>query len=412
MTRFDEAVRHDLADAPSPPPFERIRHRAQRRRIRFWATGLVSLAAVGALGLIVVRSEQRSPRVNVHPAVSATTASDVAVFDDTGGVSAVDFANRTVTHYPLGGWRPGDQPFLSLRVGDDLVAGWGDVYATPMSGGTSRPLGTGVFVPAVEPGAVWLTSYGQVQTPTERLVDMHGRVLLQGRTPHDAAGRTDTAITGVPGGLALQTATGLAIWDARTGRITRRLGSGPGVTAVPMSGSQLAWCDHCDRALEITDLTTGTTRSVAVSLNGGFLDLQRYFAFSPDGTHLAIPAQPDGAAPLGVTTKIITVDVKTAEVADQIDAHTRYATAVWSPDSKRLYIAASNTGSGGRVLVHDQSTDTTRDLGPVPAQSGSFSVVITHADDAQLPTPTAASAETCPAPTGTAASTKPCSYRF
>jgi hypothetical protein len=332
------------------------------------------------------------------------------MFDDNGGVSAVDFVARTVTHLPLAGWRSGDQPFLSLRVGSDLVAGWGDVYATPLSGGPSHRLGTGVVVPAVEPGAVWLTSYGTVQTPTERLVDMHGNVVLQGPTPHYVRGGAYNAITGVRGGLVMQTENGLAVWDARTGRFTRRLGSGPGVIAVPMSGSVLAWCDHCDRALELTDFTTGVTRSIAVSLGGGFLVMERYFAFSPDGAQLAIPAQPDGAAPRGVTSKIIVVDVTTGKVTSQIDAHARYATVAWSPDSERLYIAASNIGSGGRILLHDQITNTTRDLGPVPDQSGSFSAVITPDDAARFPTPTAATADTCPGPIGPTTTKRPCTY--
>ncbi len=412
MMRIEQAVVHDLAGAPSPPPVARLRHRARRRRARLWSTGLVSLIAIGACAALVVRSVQRSSRIAVRPAVGAVAPSDVVVFDDNGGVSAVDFAARTVTHVPLTGWRGGDQPFLSLRVGADLVAGWGDVYATPMSGGPAHLLGTGVVVPAVEPGAVWLTSYGKVQTPTERLVDMHGNVLLQGPTPRDPRGGAYIAITGVPGGLVMQTENGLAIWDAHTDRITRRLGSGPGVTAVPMSGSVLAWCDHCGRALELTDLTTGITRSIAVSLDGGFLSMERYFAFSPDGIQLAIPAQPDGAAPVGVTTKIIIVDVTTAKVATQIDAHARYATVAWSPDGERLYIAASNTGSGGRILTHDQITDTTRDLGPVPDQSGSFSAIITPGDAARFPIPTAATADTCPGPNGPTTAKRPCIYPF
>ncbi len=412
MMRIEEAVVHDLARAPSAPPIERVRRRARRRRARIWAAGIISVIAIAACVTVGARSLEQPSRIAVRPAVGHTTASDVVIFNDNGGVSAVNFAARTITHLPLAGWRSGDQPFLSLTVGTDLVAGWGDVYATPLAGGPTRLLGVGVLVPAVEPGAVWLTSYGDVQIPTERLVDMHGKVLLQGPTPRDSAGRAYVAITGVPGGLAVQTENGLGIWNARTGRITRRLGSGPGITALPMSGSELAWCDRCDRGLELTDLTTGVTRSIAVSFNGDFLVTERYFAFSPDGTRLAIPAQPDGAAPYGATTKIIIVNVTTGKVVSQFDTRARYATIAWSPDSKRLYIAASDRGSGGRVLLHDEVTNTTRDLGSVPDRSGSFSAIITSDQAALFPTATAATADTCPGPSGPTTPKRPCTYSF
>jgi hypothetical protein len=416
MTRLtdllDDAIGHVEpqfdASAIRVRVMRRRRHRLARRRVG--AVAIVALVVV-PVALFLTRDESGSRGVRVQPASGPRTGSDVVMFDDTGGVSAVDFGARTATHYPLKGWRPGDQPFLSLRVGEYFVAGWGDVYATPVSGGTSRLLGRGVFVPAVEPGAVWLTSYGDVQTPTERLVDMHGRVLLEGRTPHGPSGSDETAITGAPGGLVLQTATGLGMWDARTGRVTRHLGTGSAVSALPVSGSRLAWCDACNRELEITNLIDGTTRSVTVSLAGGFLQMERFLAFSPDGKRLAIPAQPDAAAPIGATTKIVIVDVTAGRVHDQIDTHARYATVAWSPDSKRIYIAASNTGSGGRVLVHAQSTNTTRDLGPVPVQSGSFSTIITPDLASHFPNPD----HSCALPPATATPNpvpKPCRYTF
>jgi hypothetical protein len=413
MTRIEEAVVRDLAGAPAPPPVERVRRGAQRRRARFWATAGVAAIAVMATAAAIARPRHDSSFVTVRPRVSASVPSDVVVFDDNGGLSAVDFSKRTVTHYPLGGWRAGDQPYLSLRVGNNVVAGWGDVYATPLGGGKARLLGTGIVVPAVEPGAVWLTSYGQVRTSTERLVDMRGRVLLEGATPRDASGGVDTAITGAPGGLVLQTANGLAIWDARTGRVTRRLGSGPGVTALPMAGSLLAWCEYCDRSLELTDLTSDVTRSVAVSLGGGSLVMQRYFGFSPDAEELAVLVQPDAAAPSGATAKVVIVAVATGKVTDEINTHARYAAIAWSPDGERLYIAASGSGSGGRVLVHDRRTRTTAAIGPVPDASGSIATVMTPLDAASFPKPTVvASPTTCPGPIRATSPRTVCTYRF
>ena len=174
-----------------------------------------------------------------------------------------------------------------------------------------------------------------------------------------------------------------------------------------------AGCDHCDRALELTDLATGMTRSIVVSLDGGFLVMERYFAFSPDATELAVPVQPDAAAPSGATSKVLIVAVATGKVTDEIDTRARYAAIAWSPDGDRLYVAASNTGSGGRVIVHDLRNGTTLDVGPVPDQSGSIAAVMTPRDAASFPEPTAAASPgTCPGPARAAPSATVCTYRF
>ena len=208
-----------------------------------------------------------------------------------------------------------------MRVDDSFVVGWGDVYAAPFAGDTSRRLSTGVFVPATEPGAVWLTVYGQVQTPTERLVDMHRRVLLQGPTPLEASSRSAVpAETGIPGGLVLEGTNGLDIWDARTGRITRHLGAAP-ATAAPAFGSLLAWYDRCQRTLELTDLARGTTRVRRTRPPREFADDEPRPLVLARGRDVAFPAWPDAAAPSGTTAKIVVVDVSTGRVIAQVDAH-------------------------------------------------------------------------------------------
>ncbi len=402
--RLDEAVgliepAFDLADVK-----RRVRHRRQLRR----ATGAAVIAVIVVVAAIARAGGGGTPsRVRVRPA-APTAISDVLVFDDTGGVLTVNLATHVATHHPLDGWRPGDQPFLSERVGDTFVVGWGDVYAAPFTGGASRHLGAGVFVPATEPGAVWLTSYGKVQTPTERLVDLRGRVLLQDAAPAPA----EVAVTGVPGGLAFESPTGIDIWDARSGRITRHLGNAR-ASAAPAFGSLLAWCDRCDRTLELTDLRTGSTRHIALSLSGRTLSLSQ-FAFSPDGGHLALPAWPD-AASAGGTAQIVVVDAVTGTVVDQIDTRTRYASLAWSPDSNRIDIAAASAdGTEVRILVHDVADRTTRDLGLAPRDVGQLSAVLSRDDAARLPMPAAGGRDAC-LPPQRPNSGKPlplCSFRF
>jgi hypothetical protein len=389
MKRLPELL--DDAVGPIEPGFEiddLTRHVKRRRRtrlrLRLAAVAVVVLAGVGTT-LALVAGRTTSQQVRVRP--SATTSSDVLVFDDNGGIITLNAQTHIATHHPLPGWRGGDPPFLSWRVHNTFVVGWGDVHATSIAGDDPHLLGAGVFVPATEPGAVWLTSYGKVQTRTDRLVDMHGRVLLAGATP------AGTPITGIPGGLVLQTSTGLDIWDARTGRIIRHLGTAPGFAA-PASGSVLAWCDHCNRSVQLTDLGNGTTRSIAVRLNGASLDMNRP-VFSPDGTRLAVPAVPDSAAPISVTAHIVLINVATGQVVNQIDTRARNASIAWSPDSRRIYFAATDNYRHGQVLAYDTSTNATQSLGPVPDSATSLSSAL--AQDGPVP---ASSTPTLPSPSG------------
>ena len=391
MTRLPELLEEAVGDLRLDFGIDdlapRVTRRRRARRIRI-VSGLVVVVALTAtvVTTTVARGRSSAPQVRVNPTVPPSSP-DIVVFDDAGGILTVDVAARAATHRPIQGWRPGDQPFLSLRVADDFVVGWGDVYAAPIGSQRSRRLGTGVFVPAVEPGDVWLTSYGQVQTRTERLVDMQGRVVLQGPAPDEPP------VTGIPGGLVLDGRSGLDLWDARTGRVTRHLGT----TAAPVAsafGSLLAWCDRCDRALELTDVKTGVTRSIAIALHGEPASIGG-FAFSPDGAQLGVVAAPDGAAPIGVTTRVIIVNVASGAVTNEIDSSERYASIAWSPDSRRVYVAATDNGTGGELFVHDQVTNRTRDLGRLPDGAGNLSAAMTRGDYARMPSAPAGPAGAC-----------------
>jgi hypothetical protein len=383
------------------------RRRSRRRRTVGALSATVAIVTVAAIAAQGGGSEHRVQVVTTTPTSSPApvTPADVLVLDETGGVVAVDLTRRIATRNPIDGWRPGDQPFVSRLVGGDIVVGWGDVHATPIVGGPSRLLGTGVFVTATEPGAIWLTSYGKVQIPTERLVDMQGRALEEAPVP------SGVALVGVPGGLALQTSTGIDIWDARTGRITRHLGTTVG-TAAPAHGSLLAWCDQCVDSFDLTDLTTGLTRRIPLEFadGSGVTNAE----FSSDGSKLAIAVASPTSTASSPITAVAVIDVATATIVSRFETGRRYASFAWSSDGQRLYAAASDTGDAGELFVHDLRTDETRDLGPEPAGSGRITAVVTRADaDGLLTGTTPGQAGACPAPiVSSDNTTRRCSYHY
>ena len=74
-----------------------------------------------------------------------------------GHVTAVDLDHRIAGRRAIQGDRAGDQPYWLTLADNNLIVGWGDIYAAPLRGGASRHLATASeYVPAAEPGQIWV----------------------------------------------------------------------------------------------------------------------------------------------------------------------------------------------------------------------------------------------------------------
>ncbi len=92
-----------------------------------------------------------------------------------------------------------------------------------------------IYVPAAEPGRIWLVDYpsGRIQgTPVVWQADLAGAEVPAPR-PIDVAGFPALGITG---GIALETEDGVALWEAASATVTRRLGTGIGLVADARAG--------------------------------------------------------------------------------------------------------------------------------------------------------------------------------
>jgi hypothetical protein len=116
-----------------------------------------------------------------------------------------------------------------IRVGDKLVVGWGEPYALDVATRQAISLGTAtIFVPAAEPNQVWMVDYGTRigdREPQVWRVYVDSAEPLQDPIPLVIDGYPQI---GIPGGLALQTETGLELWDIETGQATTLEADGPG----------------------------------------------------------------------------------------------------------------------------------------------------------------------------------------
>jgi hypothetical protein len=82
MSRFEEAVRHDLSRAPATPPIECVQQRGRRRRQRLRTASVISVLTALVLVVVIIIGAPNAPsQVNVDPAsphVTTRTTGDVA----------------------------------------------------------------------------------------------------------------------------------------------------------------------------------------------------------------------------------------------------------------------------------------------------------------------------------------------
>jgi hypothetical protein len=268
--------------------------------------------ALGALvvGLLAMRAAAPfvtpPPSVRVAPVatVAAPATRPVPLAEATGtslylggddGLLRVDVDRRSVRRVPLPGGAAGADNGLVGRGGVVVAVRDGMAYATAgRPGRPAVPLGPASYALAsARPGRVWLV---------EETGDPHrwfrAREVALGRTGSVVEGVLGGAaargvlplgqrpVAGAPGGLLVHVAGavgGLAVWNPRTGRLERRLGSGTPLTVVAARGQAVAWVERS--ALHLGDLATGRNRTVPPP--PGTEGFAAPGVFSPDGRTLA-----------------------------------------------------------------------------------------------------------------------------
>jgi hypothetical protein len=217
------------------------------------------------------------------------------IFDDgLDGVTVIDPNHPTGTNgIPIEGQRPGDQPFRLELVGGHLVVGWDRVYAVDLDTAASTLLGDAtIFLPAAEPDRVWLIDYpgGRLGAGIPRAwqVSVLGEVI----SPPFELKTDGVPEIGVASGLALESDSGILIWDLDEEEVVARLGLGSSFISDTTSeqGAALAWCDDpCDE-LHITDIPFMEDQTI-IHPGQGNRFLARAARFSSDGRYLAAPTE-------------------------------------------------------------------------------------------------------------------------
>jgi hypothetical protein len=346
----------DEVTGPEPQPSAAARASVRQRHRRARQHRIVGTAAVvvvvATLVVALVNIGDGSRRVEVgnrgRPAdvagnggVFPDATGTVLILDDgASGIVAVDLDHRIAQRRPTPGGGTQEQPIGIVGADSGFFVGSNDTYAVPFDG--SPPIAVGratEFTRAAEPNDVWLLTWpggreGSGVPLSLREVDGHGKVLRQATNTDPTLG---FPAIGIPEGIAYETSSGVALWDAQTAKVTGRLGSRAAFVD-DIHDRMLAWCEDLCATEHITQIG-GRDLTASVPTNAASFSA-RSARFSPDGRYLAAVAGPSGPISNDSLFEIVLIDTQTGASRIITPKNMRLDVSLaWSTDSQRLFFS-------------------------------------------------------------------------
>lgn len=332
------------------------------RRWAVAAAAFVAVVLVGATTIWLAPGSEPEPPVLSSPDTPSTSAvADDSVPDTTETVepagdlvfgsrlpwtlvfdngaytiSVLDLNQDEPDIVEVEGSRGGDQPYRLTVHDGHLVVGWGQIYSFDTTTLESSLLGEAtIHVPASAPSRVWMVDYpsGRIGPGPPEVWQVH---VAGGQTTERHVLDVDgDPAHGIPGGLALESDSGVVLWDAETEAVVGVLGTGTGFVSDVTVDGKLAWCaDSCEEMI-ITSLNDDTEMSL-IHPNGEVFDA-RAARFSDDGQYLAAPTD----------TGVVLVDTTTGDSRVVITFPPEVeppSFVAWAPDSHVVFAASYSYG--------------------------------------------------------------------
>jgi hypothetical protein len=289
--------------------------------------------------------------------------------DGIDGLTAVDPDRRLIGRSVVEGQRAGDEQYSMVRVGDKLVVGWGEPHSVDIATRQGVSLGHAtIFVPAAEPGRVWMIDSG-ARIGSEPVYVWQVDVVT-GEAIHDPVPlEADRAQIGITGGLALQTDSGLNLWTSEDGEVVPLESTGPGFVH-DVFDNWLVWCSGDCTTLTMTNTETLETQEYPPP--NGYDSFSHESHFSADGRYLAALI---GHARSPEATGIWILDRETNRTQVVSDPETYVSYLAWAPDSSQVFATSYSYGTDRTVVWRYQMSDQEFEAVVLPF-GGSLSVVV------------------------------------
>ena len=174
-------------------------------------------------------------------------------------------------------------------------------------------------------------------TPTLSEVTTTGRVIQSELGPPPLSG---VPIVGIPGGLAFETSTGVAFWNAKRRAFIRRIGTRAGFIANAARGD-VAWCEGLCTSLHVTAVV-GSDKQIPSSQLGRVFEPDSV-RLSPDGRYVAAITTSEGLGTANQLGSLNVIDTRTGHVDVVRDGVSVWSTMTWTADSSTVFFASDNS---------------------------------------------------------------------
>lgn len=322
------------------------------------------VAGVAALALALAGcGEADTPAVQKAPG-SETESATLFLAGD-GQMWVVDVDAGQAEHLRIPELGAGDPPHRIVAIGDRLALWSYDVASVPAADPSTRPETLAkdgwIFIPAADPGRIWVGFLDPDSPATERglgelrEIDADGDVITRDVKPPDGA----WPYAELTDGLLFQGPGPIRLWDPDTERTLRTYPWQQIGDMGPVSGDLLASCVESCEPLILTDFATGEQRRIAAPEGLAFVAPEA--TFSPDGTTLAVPVKEAGGgwksfSTYGRQLALVDLEDETTEIVVGSEAPPGYVFTAWSSDGGQVFM----TGGGpetDRVIVSYRAGD-------------------------------------------------------
>jgi hypothetical protein len=372
MSDLEQGIRRALRgmlDPIEPPPSlppRTLRRARVRRAFNAAVSGsiaLLVLAGISGGAIAISNAGGDTPQVAGDPPAQQGPGPRLYLPGD-GELWRVDLEGN-VKHVELPQLTPGDPPYRIVRREERLVA-WG--YETLLLDPELESPPSVVisdswfFIPSAFEDRLWASIMDPETRDTKRAyefvreVNVEGEVTVQdvrapgGRWPERA----------LEAGLVFSSNEGWIVWDPASDDVVFRFDAD---NLGPAYGNLIAWCDAGCRSVHITDVSTGSDRTVEPPDGWSAFDVSAG-AFSPDGTTIAVPLRHNiatGDSESEVQLALIDLENGAVTAVEQSGVREGYNFVAWTFSSEYVFLTSGQasedrtTGQGSedrRIIVY------------------------------------------------------------
>jgi hypothetical protein len=356
--RIGRALRDMLRPVEPPPsiPPRTLRRARIRRAFYAMVSGSIALLVIAGVswGAIAISHDRGAPKVADDPPAQQGPGPRLYLPGD-GELWRVDLEGN-VKHVELPQLAPGDPPYRIVRREDELVAwGYETLLLDPALESPPRVLipDSWIFIPSAHEDRVWVSIMDPKTRDTDHAFEIIREVNVEGEvTVNDVKGPGGRwPERALEAGLVFSSNDGWIVWDPASDSVVFRFDAD---NLGPAYGNLIAWCDAGCRSVHITDVSTGSDKTVEPPDGWAAFDVWAG-AFSPDGATIAVPVRHSiarGDSESALQLALIDLEIGAVTAVEQSEVREGYNFAAWTLSGEYVFLTGGQRSEDRSIIVY------------------------------------------------------------